>query len=198
MYPQEPVDNHDRFCQCIWQPVSLLHSTVLRIYFTPQTIARHSRSIVGYFLFPSDSFLLAKATGKRLPPRLCNSTAPTPLSEASVHKMNCLSMSGSLRIGFEASSSFKLLKAFSCTSPHSRTLGWPFRVISVSDTATAGEVCYVASAEIREPQGRPQLRLGSRSGRLKNPRHIVPNGCDGTLSDTVPDELYTRGSHDTL
>ena len=49
--------------------------------------------------WPFVSFLLAKETGNTSPSCSCKSTTPTPVSEASVLKMNCLLMSGKCKIG---------------------------------------------------------------------------------------------------
>ena len=89
-------------------------------------IARHSFSTVAYDDCAGDSFLLAYATGKSVPPYVWSNIGPSPESDASVRSMKSHSMSGNLRIGLSQNLDFNSLNAVSVSSVQITWLGCPF------------------------------------------------------------------------
>ena len=125
-------------------PVQPLQSTLVSPYSKRPPEKVHSECFnaqpdcqtVAYFSSRGKSFLLKKATGRSSPASSTwVSTAPTPLSEASVSNTNGRLMSGLLSRWFETSIAFGFLKAVSHSSDHLTFTGYSLRVKSVMGAA---------------------------------------------------------------
>ena len=97
------------------------------------TIAKHSFSIVLYRCSLGSNFLLMNIIGCFCLPFSYRSTAPSPLSQASVCKMKLHVKSGFCKMGYDTKACFRKSNASWCTlmKVHLTLFGIPFPVRSV-------------------------------------------------------------------
>ena len=107
--------NNRPFFQVRWWSVSRTNSLPYKYFWnfcTLQTTAKHSFSTVAYPCSHLEIIRLAYRTGNFFSSHSCNSTS-RPCPDASAWRVNVLDISGSFRIGYEASLSFTVDSALS-------------------------------------------------------------------------------------